>query len=88
MNYTKNVSYGQKCITFTNSKNTTTSIDYEDVDVYNELLHTDPKFAELSIAIHELMINDGDYMAGFSAIKNYLKSINKYEGGEGTWRAD
>lgn len=88
MNYTKDVSYGQKCITFTNSKNTTTRIDYEEVDAYNELLHADSKFAELTINIHELMINDGDYMAGFNAVKNYLKSINKYEGGEGTWRAD
>ena len=88
MQYSKNVSYGQKCITFTNSKNNTTSIDYEEVDAYNELLHTDSKFAELTIAVHELMINDGDYMQGFNDLKNYLISINKYEGGEGTWRAE
>jgi len=88
MQFTKNVSYGQKCVTFTDSNNNTTSIDYEDVDAYNDLLHTDAKFAELTINVHELMISNGDYMQGFADLKNYLVSINKYEGAEGSWRAD
>lgn len=63
------------------------TLDYEGQDSYNDLLHTDPKFAQLTIDLSEMMLReqDGDddapWEKQFVVIREYLESINKYESG-------
>ena len=86
MQYTKTVSKwtNEKEVTYTsNITQDETSVVYEDCDDYNELLHTDDKFAQLTIAQAETMLNDEPYEPGFKQIEDYLKSINKFAGGVG-----
>lgn len=86
MQFTKTEAYGQKCITYTDSKHNIVRIDFEDDDVYNELLHTDQKFAELSIAIHELMLNNLDWKVGFTTLQDYLIDLDQHVDNVGSFR--
>ena len=84
MQYSKTESWGEKEVTYTsNITQDETSVNYESCDVYNELLHTDDKFAKLTITQAETMLNDEPYEPGFKQIEDYLKSINKFAGGVG-----
>jgi hypothetical protein len=90
-NYIKATHYGSKCLDYVDSKGVQNHLDYEDDDEYNELLHTDEHFAQLSINLHEALVytnNDNkEWDIAFTNVKQYLQSINKYTGGEGSFRS-
>jgi hypothetical protein len=91
MQYAKTVNWGQKDLTYTSLvSGDTTRVDYEDQDSYNELLHTDEKFARLTIGLAEFMLdnidNTIDWDKHFDVIKDYLNSIDKFEGNLGSFR--
>ena len=72
--YIKNSHYDEKCITYTNSKDATEHLNYENCNAYNNLLHTDEHFANLTIELRETMLHNKDYNAQFDLIKDYVIS--------------
>jgi hypothetical protein len=91
-NFIKATHYGSKCLDYVDSKGQSNHLDYEDCDDYNDLLHIDNHFAELTVNLHETVCytnNDNkEWDIAFTNVEQYLKSIKKYTGGVGCFRSN
>lgn len=77
-----------KFIAYTSQDGENVELDYEDCDTYNDLLHTDYEFAQLTIHLSELMKfkTEQEWRQQFELIEDYLHDKNKLETSVGMFR--